>query len=279
MANLSITDDEGSIKLTDGSNKPNVPSKPQGIGRRTDTSPLPLTAAPHNNAIESLRQELLGKINGQANDIRALNSSNDDLKSKVNGLTSSNAELTSSNAELTSKVNGLTSKVTGLTSSNVELTSSNAKLTSSNTDLLEKVRKLAASNSDMSTTLQSHTKTLHALNRRMVLDDARNKLANDYSFTLDELRPRGSDVGSLVQHIQSKLNAEHARLLSRDALTMIFDSSDDSMRDDGNKAAHKAPLADRVDSVLQATLTKTQRDLLGKIYHFAHGKEPDFETA
>jgi hypothetical protein len=113
----------------------------------------------------------------------------------------------------------------------------------------------------------------------MVLDDARNKLANDYSFTLDELRPRGSDVGPLVQHIQSKLNAEHARLLSRDALTMIFDSSDDSMRDDGNKAAHKAPLADRVDSVLQATLTKTQRDLLGKIYHFAHGKEPDFETA
>jgi hypothetical protein len=113
----------------------------------------------------------------------------------------------------------------------------------------------------------------------MVLDDARNKLANDYGFTLDEIRPRHSDVGPLVQHIQSKLNAEHAKLLSYDALTMIFDSSDDSMRDDGNKAAHEAPLADRVDSVLEATLTKTQRALLGKIYYFAHGKEPDFETA
>jgi hypothetical protein len=60
---------------------------------------------------------------------------------------------------------------------------------------------------------------------------------------------------------------------------MMFDSSDDSMRDSGNKAAHDAPLADRVDAVLQATLTRTQRVLLGKIYYFAHGKEPDFETA
>jgi hypothetical protein len=113
----------------------------------------------------------------------------------------------------------------------------------------------------------------------MVLDDARNKLASDYSFTLDELRPRRSDVGPLVQHIQSRLNTEHAMLLSYDALTMIFDSLDDSMRDGGNRAAHEAPLADRVDSVLEATLTKMQRALLGKIYYFAHGKEPDFETA
>ena len=110
----------------------------------------------------------------------------------------------------------------------------------------------------------------------MVLDDARNKLANNYCFTLDELRPRHSDIGPLVQHIQSKLNAEHVKLLSYDALTIIFDSSDDSMQEDGNKAAHEAPLADRIDSVLEATLTKTQRALLGKIYYFTHGKEPDF---
>jgi len=126
---------------------------------------------------------------------------------------------------------------------------------------------------------RQHTKRFYALNRRIVLDDARNKLADDYSFTLDELRPRRADVGLLVQHIQTRLNSEHSNLLSYDALTMIFDSSDDSMRDIGNKAAHDAPIADRVDSVLQATLTNTQRALLGKIYHFAHGKEPDFEIA
>jgi hypothetical protein len=124
-----------------------------------------------------------------------------------------------------------------------------------------------------------HTKRLHALNRRIVLDDARDKLAIDYSFTPDELRPRRSDVGLLVQHIQSRLNSEHSNLLSYDALTMMFDSSDYSMRDTGNKASHAAPLADRVDSVLQATLTQTQRVLLRKIYYFTYGKEPDFETA
>ena len=113
----------------------------------------------------------------------------------------------------------------------------------------------------------------------MVLDDARNKLANEYTFSHDDLRPRRSDISSLVQRIQSRLSTEHAKLLTNDALTMIFDSSDDSMRDVGNKAAHNAPLADRVDSVLEATLTKTQRALLGNIYFFTHGKEPDFERA
>jgi hypothetical protein len=110
----------------------------------------------------------------------------------------------------------------------------------------------------------------------MVLDDARNKLASDYKFSVDELRPRGSDVGPLVHLIQSRLNLEHAKLLSNDALTLIFDSSDGSMRDDGNKAAHVASHSDRVDSVLGAMLTETQRALLCKIYYFTHGKEPDF---
>ena len=71
---------------------------------------------------------------------------------------------------------------------------------------------------------------------------------------------------------------EHRKLLSYDALMMIFDSSDKSMRDDGNKAAHQAPLGHRADSVLDASLTSKQRDLLADIYYFAHGEEPDFET-
>ena len=111
----------------------------------------------------------------------------------------------------------------------------------------------------------------------MVLDDARTKLAKDYNFSLDEIRPRYSDVGPLVRQVQSRLNAEDTKLLSYDALTMIFDSSDDSMRDGGNKAAHEASFTDREDSVLEARLTNTQGVLLGEIYYFAHGKAPDFE--
>ena len=113
----------------------------------------------------------------------------------------------------------------------------------------------------------------------MVLDDARNKLANEYNFTPDELRPQRSDVGPLVERIRSKLNVEHTTLLSYEALTMIFDSSDKTIRDEGNKAAHEGPFAHRADSVLDASLTNRQRALLVEIYYFAHGKEPDFETA
>ena len=46
----------------------------------------------------------------------------------------------------------------------------------------------------------------------------------------------------LVQHIQSKLKAEHNKLLSYDILTMIFNSPDDSTWDEGNKVAYEAPL-------------------------------------
>ena len=176
MANLSIADDEGSRKLTGGSNKPNgeqpqflggtpcqsilpmhypqtVPSKP-GCPN-TDASPLPLTAAPHINTIESLRQELLGKISGQADDIRKLKSSNAGLKSSNTGLILKVNGLTSSNTGLILKVNGLTSSNAGLILKVNELTSSNAELTLSNADLLDKVHKLAESNNDMSGTLRS----------------------------------------------------------------------------------------------------------------------------
>jgi len=226
MASLSIRGDEGTKKIVSGSKKP-TDSKPQGAGRCSDVSPISLATGPHNSAMESLRKELLKKIDGQANDIKALRSSN--------------AELITSNAELWKKVNTLTS-----------------------------------SNTEFFTTVQRHTKTLNALTRRMVLDDARNKLANDYKLTLDELRPRCTDVGPLVERIRSRLNAVDSSLLSNGALAMIFDSSDNSMRDSGNKAAHAAPLSDRTDSVLEATLSHTQKNLLGEIYYFAYNKTPDF---
>jgi len=263
MPNLSITDDEGSRT----SDKPNVPSNPQEIEPRTDTNPLPFATPAHDNAIDLLRHELMGKINGQSNDIRA-------LASKVDGLTFSNAKLISTNAELKPSNARLTSSNAELKTSNPQLTSSIAELTSkvtgltlSNADLLEKADKFAVSNSDMSSTLQRHTRTLYALHRRMVLDDARDKLATDYNFSQDELRPRYSDISPLVTQIRSRLNAEDMKL-SDEALTMIFDRSKDSLRHSGNKAAHQTPVADRVDSVLETKLTNRQRTLLGEIFYF-----------
>jgi hypothetical protein len=71
---------------------------------------------------------------------------------------------------------------------------------------------------------------------------------------------------------------EHLKLLSNEALTLIFNNANHSMWDEGNKAAYKAPLSERIDTVLEATLTETQRALLRKIYYFAHSCEPDIET-
>jgi hypothetical protein len=121
-----------------------------------------------------------------------------------------------------------------------------------------------------------HAKTLYGLKRRIVLDDARKKIATDYGLTLDQLRPRRSEVGALVARIRSLLTSEHSKLLSNEALTLIFDSRENSMREDGNKAAHEASPSDLMDALLEGTLTETQRALLAKIYYFAHGKEPDF---
>ena len=254
---------------------------------------------------EGRRLDLVNLLMGLRNDMDGQKAKVDDLTSKVNHLTSSNSELTSSNSELTSKVNHLTSsnseltsKVNHLTSSNAELASSNVELASSNANLLEKVHKLEEGNREMSSTLQSvslrfrlatdaathltrsslqHSRRIHALNRRVVLDDARAKIADVCKFSPDEIRPRNYDVDPLVRQVQSRLNAEDKKLLSYAALTMIFDNSEDSMRGGGNKAAHEVSFTDREDSVLEARLTNTQRVLLGEIYYFAHGKAPDFE--
>lgn len=112
----------------------------------------------------------------------------------------------------------------------------------------------------------------------MVLDDARNKLANDYGFSSAELRSRRSGISSAVQRIQSRLSEEHASLLSFETLAMIFDSLHNSIRDGGNKAAHEAPLMEHVRSILEATLTETQKVRLSNIYYYIHGEKPSVTT-
>jgi hypothetical protein len=122
-------------------------------------------------------------------------------------------------------IDGQTSDIRALKSSNVKLTSSNAELISSNVELifsnanlLEKVHNLEASKNDISSTLQSeslgfwlddatrsilssrqHSRRIHALKRRLVLDDARInlKLSNGYNLSLDEIRPRLVQQGSV----------------------------------------------------------------------------------
>jgi hypothetical protein len=107
----------------------------------------------------------------------------------------------------------------------------------------------------------------------MVLDDARIKIAQTYKLTVEELWRQNLNLSSFVQ--------QDSKLLSNEALVLIFqvDSATNSMRGEGNTAAHEAPLSDRTDAALEATLTDKQEALLGKIFHFVYGMEPDFERS
>jgi hypothetical protein len=59
---------------------------------------------------------------------------------------------------------------------------------------------------------------------------------------------------------------------------MMFDPTKDGIRNQGNSVAHEAPINECAIAVLGATLTSKQRGVLKRIYKFAYGKEPDFET-
>jgi len=100
-----------------------------------------------------------------------------------------------------------------------------------------------------------------------------------YTLTVEELWRQNSNLISLVEQVHSVLTPEDSKLLSNEALVLIFDSAIHSMRDEGNMAAHEAPLSDLIDAVLEAKLTNKQRDLLKKIYRYAYEREADFEQS
>lgn len=151
-------------------------------------------------------------------------------------------------------------------------------------DLKASNAKLSASNEEMSVIQQRHSTTLHALHRRMVLDDARELLGTRYGFTISELRLGGQGVVAgkpkalqqLVRDVRSKLNKEDARLLHDDALNMIFDSSRGTVCSDGNVVAHRASKEDLGLAIKWPDLTTSQAATLKDIYAFTHHDIPQF---
>jgi hypothetical protein len=59
---------------------------------------------------------------------------------------------------------------------------------------------------------------------------------------------------------------------------MIFDTGDGSVREEGNRAAHEAFLADCANAVTEATLPKLRRASLQNLYEFVHGEMPTLEN-
>ncbi|KAG1863928.1 hypothetical protein C8R48DRAFT_194013 [Suillus tomentosus] len=135
--------------------------------------------------------------------------------------------------------------------------------------------KLSAS---MAATQQRHATALQDLHRRMVLDYARDLLGARYGYTIDELRPWYQEVvdgrpartlQQLVQEVRLKLDEHDARLLSDDALTMIFDRSRGTFHSEGNTAPHSASAED-----LSLAITRPDLTALQAIYKFAHHEIP-----
>jgi len=119
---------------------------------------------------------------------------------------------------------------------------------------------------------------LHALHRRVLLDDARVLLSDTCGIPVNELRPGGQGVSSgkpktlqqLVMDVRSKLRQDDAHWLHDDALKMIFDSSLGTLRPGGDAAAHCASKEDLRLAINDPGLTASQTATLKNICAFTH---------
>ena len=125
-------------------------------------------------------------------------------------------------------------------------------------------------------------KTLSALHRRVVLDQARDIIIDRYVFSLSSLRlggvsnleERKKALRLLLTTVRSHLTKADAHMLSDNELQMIFDGGKHTVRDTGNEAAHHASLSDISLAVLANYLTDKQSKALANIYKFTHNTEP-----
>ncbi|KAG6864592.1 hypothetical protein C0991_008444 [Blastosporella zonata] len=118
------------------------------------------------------------------------------------------------------------------------------------------------------------------LNLRIVLEQARRKLLKDFNIDADAYRGRLDDLVALVQTLLPKAkipsNPQYipnaASLSAPDHLDLILRTS--SIRLDGNSAAHEADLPDLAEAVLQADLSRRDRQMMIDIFTYTYGVPP-----
>ena len=118
-----------------------------------------------------------------------------------------------------------------------------------------------------------------------MLDQARDLIIDRYGFKLSDLQLGGYRtqtekqimLQSLVQTVSSALSPKDSKLLSDDALRIIFDGGKHTIRDAGNEVAHQASTFDIGLAVLEGGLTLKQSEALRNIYIFTHNQEPELE--
>ncbi|KAG1742181.1 hypothetical protein EDB19DRAFT_2038567 [Suillus lakei] len=212
-------------------------------------------------ALDDMRQEFLGMIGEQSAQLREQASQLSEQASRI-------SEQASLISEQASRLSGQPSKP--------------SKQAGKLSKQADDIKQLKASNTEITATLERHSSMLHALHRRVVLDEARDLLIDRYDFAISDLRLGGhrtaaekqTALGELVQAVRSKLNAEDKTLLSDEALQMIFERGKNTVRQRGNDAAHNASEEDLSVAILGTGLDSSQLALLEKIYEFTHNDVP-----
>lgn len=105
------------------------------------------------------------------------------------------------------------------------------------------------------------------IHRRIVLNDARNKLKSSYGYKFNF----GDSVEKCVQDFLPKVTEKESALLTADSLAILFDTSDGSIHAQGNRAAHEATFESKLSAVsLGDDLPLERRDNLLKLFKFAY---------
>ncbi|KAF9245065.1 hypothetical protein BU15DRAFT_59221 [Melanogaster broomeanus] len=190
--------------------------------------------------------------------LQSLSNTVNQLGARVQSLEDENTNLKTENATLRAQV--------------VNLEADNADLRSKVVNLEAKVVNLEADNADLRSTVKAHERTLMAIRRRIVLDEARDKLEEKYQISL----PFSVPLADFVHSLSTQLDSTDAANLPRRALWMIFASSPTTIRGSGNIAAHQASEEDLSNAILDVGLKREEQELLRGIYIFAHGSPPLF---
>jgi uncharacterized protein with ATP-grasp and redox domains len=114
--------------------------------------------------------------------------------------------------------------------------------------------------------LLQQSSTIFGLHRRIVIDQARDKLLQLY-----DVEQRSKSNEELRDDVKARVSAEIYSELGDDAFDMIFVGK---IRKRGNAAAHRAGKEDLSRSILDATLGDAERVCLTKICKFTNNEEP-----
>jgi hypothetical protein len=130
--------------------------------------------------------------------------------------------------------------------------------------------------------LPQHSRIIHPLHRRFVLDSARDKIRRKYEGKIDanDLYPLSMDVDigatpRAASRILQSLDRADTTLLRQVGVEAIISTGKGTLRGDGNEAAHQATEIEASDAVLASNLLPSQREIMNAVHKYTFGSDPN----